>query len=177
MPALVGLGRACDIARAEMVTASAKMAALRDRLITGLQKKIPYVYLNGHPQKRLPGNVNLSVEFIEGEGMMLFLDQKGIYVSSGSACASKALKMSHVLTALKVDAAVGQGSVMFSLSKYTAEEDIDYVLDEFPPIVEKLRNMSPLYNHFMKTGQRQAAGPGTDYEHAHEHAHDEEHDR
>ncbi len=108
-------------------------------------------------------------EFVEGEGMFLFLDQKGIYVSSGSACASTALKMSHVLTAIKVDTAVGQGSILLTLSKYNTEEDIDFLLAEFPPIVAKLRYMSPLYSYFQKTGQRRVAGPGTDYEHEHEH--------
>lgn len=86
-----------------------------------------------------------------------------------SSCASKALKMSHVLSALKVDSAVAQGSVLMTLSKYNNNEDIDYILAEFPPIIKKLRDMSPLYAHFKKTGQRQAAGPGTDYEHAHDH--------
>ena len=108
------------------------------------------------------------MEFVEGEGIFLLLDQKGIYVSSGSACASKALKMSHVLSAIKVDPAVGQGSILITLSKYNSEEDIDYLLAEFPPIVARLRDMSPLYSYFQKTGERRAAGPGTDYEHEHE---------
>jgi len=141
---------------------------LRNRLLTALPEKIPYLYVNGHLEKRLPNNVNISVEFVEGEGMFLFLDQKGIYVSSGSACASKALKMSHVLSAIKVDTAVGQGSILLTLSKYNTDADIDYLLAEFPPIVAKLREMSPLYGYFQKTGQRRAAGPGTDYEHEHD---------
>jgi cysteine desulfurase len=169
MPAIVGFGKACEIAKGEMQGSSNKMTKLRDKLIKGLKEKVEYIYLNGHPEKRLSNNVNFSVEFIEGEGMFLFLDQKGIYVSSGSACASKALKMSHVLSAIKVDAAVGQGSLLMALSKYNSGEDVEYVLNEFPPIVEKLRNMSPLYSHFKKTGKRQEAGPGTDYEHHHDH--------
>jgi len=128
-----------------------------------LPEKIPHIYVNGHPEKHLPNNINFSVEFVEGEGMFLLLDQKGIYVSSGSACASKTLKISHVLSAIKVDPAVGQGSILVTLSKYNTDEDIDYLLAEFPPIVAKLRNMSPLYSYFLKTGQRRAAGPGTDY--------------
>ena len=93
-----------------------KLLALRNRLISELPKKIEYLYLNGHPEQRLINNVNFSVEFIEGEGMLLFLDEKNIYVSSGSACANKALKMSHVLAAVKTDAAIAQGSVLMTLS-------------------------------------------------------------
>lgn len=172
VPAIVGMGAAAAFAVAELDKNAAQVAKFRDRLIAGLPKAIEYVYLNGHPTQRLPGNVNFSIEFIEGEGMFLHLDMKGIYVSSGSACASKALKMSHVLTAINVDTAVGQGSILMSLSKYTTDADIDYVLAEFPPIVAKLRGMSPLYAHFQKTGKRQEAGPGTDYEHHHDHEHE-----
>jgi cysteine desulfurase len=146
-----------------------KMTLLRDSLLRELPQKIEHVYLNGHPTARLPGNVNFSIEFVEGEGMFLLLDAKGIYVSSGSACANKALKMSHVLTATGIDTAVGQGSILMTLSKYTTDEDIDYVLTEFPPVVKKLRDLSPLYSYFQKTGRRQVAGPGTDYEHEHGH--------
>lgn len=174
VPAIVGMGAAAAFASVELEKNQAQVTRLRDRLIAGLPKSIEYVYLNGHPSRRLPGNVNFSVEFIEGEGMFLHLDMKGIYVSSGSACASKALKMSHVLTAINVDTAVGQGSILMSLSKYTTDADIDYVLAEFPPIVAKLRAMSPLYAHFQKTGKRQEAGPGTDYDHHHDHDHEHE---
>ena len=172
VPAIVGLGVAAENAINEMAVIENRMRRLRDRLIRELPGKIEYVYLNGHPEGRLPGNVNFSVEFVEGEGMFLMLDAKGIYVSSGSACASKALKMSHVLTAINVDTAIGQGSILMTLSKYTMDEDIDYVLAEFPPLVKKLRDMSPLYGYFLKTGKRLAAGPGTDYEHEHEHEHE-----
>lgn len=99
--------------------------------------------------------------------MLLFLDQKGIYVTSSSACTSRALKMSHVLQAINLDPAVAQGSVLMVLSKYNTDEDVDYILNEFPPIVTQLRNMSPLYAYFLKTGKRMEAGPGTDYEHHH----------
>lgn len=174
VPAIVGFGVACELALQEMEGNAQHMQQLRVRLVAGLQEKIPYLYINGHPDRHLPNNINLSVEFVEGEGMFLFLDQKGIYVSSGSACASKALKMSHVLTAIRVDTAVGQGSILLTLSKYNSEEDIDYLLAEFPPIVAKLRDMSPLYSYFEKTGQRRPAGPGTDYEHEHDHEHIQE---
>lgn len=169
IPAIVGLGKACEITKNTMPDNHKKLIALRDRLISELPKRIEYIYLNGHSEKRLPNNVNFSVEFVEGEGMLLFLDGQGIYVSSGSACTSKALKMSHILSAIKADAAIAQGSILMTLSKYNTNEDIDYILNEFPPIVKRLREMSPLYAYFMKTGKRQVAGPGTDYEHEHEH--------
>lgn len=174
VPAIVGFGKACVLAKSERDDNKRKMLPLRDRLIAALPEKIEHIYVNGHPDKRLPNNVNISVEFVEGEGMFLLLDQKGIYVSSGSACASKALKMSHVLSAINVDPAVGQGSILITLSKYTTSEDIDYLLAEFPPIVKRLRDMSPLYSYFLKTGQRRPAGPGTDYEHEHEHEQNQE---
>ncbi|MBS4015423.1 MAG: IscS subfamily cysteine desulfurase [Candidatus Latescibacteria bacterium] len=165
---IVGLGRAAEIARQEMSDNHIKMTNLRNKLIKELPEKIPYIYLNGHPQNRLPHNVNFSVEFIEGEGMLLFLDEKGIYITSGSACTSKTLKMSHVMSAIECDPAIAQGSVTMTLSKYNTEDDIDYVLQEFPPIVQKLRDLSPLYAYFKKTGKRQEAGPGTNYEHDHD---------
>lgn len=167
IPAVVGFGKACEIARAEMEMNKERMNKLQKRLIQELPQKIKYIYLNGHPEIRLPNNINFSVEFVEGEGMLLFLDQKGIYVTSGSACTSRALKMSHVLQAIDLDPAVAQGSVLMVLSKYNTDEDIDYILSEFPPIVAQLRNMSPLYAYFLKTGKRMEAGPGTDYEHHH----------
>jgi cysteine desulfurase len=169
IPCIAGLGKACEIAKNEMQENSKKNIILRDQLISELPKIIEHIYLNGHPEQRLPNNINFSVEFVEGEGMLLFLNDKGISITSGSACTSKALKMSHVLSAINVDSAVGQGSVLMTLSKYSKKEDIAYFLSEFPPIVKRLRDMSPLYDHFIKTGNRQTAGPGTDYEHEHEH--------
>lgn len=168
IPSIVGFGKACEIAKQEMDINVRQMRILQKRLIEELPQKIEYIYLNGHPINRLPNNINFSIEFVEGEGMLLFLDQKGIYVTSGSACTSRALKMSHVLQAINIDPAVGQGSVLMTLSRYNSNEDVDYVLNEFPPIVTQLRNMSPLYAYFLKTGKRMEAGPGTDYEHHHE---------
>lgn len=163
VPSIVGFGKACELAKKEMQENYKKIIKLRDRLIKELPGKIEHIYLNGHAGFRLPNHVSFSVEFVEGEGMLLFLDQKGIYVSSGSACTSKALKLSHVLSAIKADPAIAQGSIVMSLSKYNSNEDIDYVLEKFPPIVKKLRDMSPLYAHFLKTGKRMEAGPGADY--------------
>ncbi len=169
VPAIVGLGKAAALAKMEMTSTNEKIIALRNHIIDALPAKVKYVKLNGHPTMRLPGNVNFSIEFIEGEGMLLMLDSKNICASSGSACTSKALKLSHVLNAMKVDPAVAQGSLLFSLSKYNTMEEVDYVLAELPPIVERLRAMSPTYAHFVKTGERMKVGPGTDYEHHHHH--------
>jgi cysteine desulfurase len=168
VPAIVGFGKACEIAKAEMSQNSAKMKVLRDTLIAELPKRIDYIYLNGAVDNRLSGNINFSIEFVEGEALFLLLDAKGIMAASGSACASKDLKLSHVLTAMGVDTAVGQGSIIFTLSKHNTKEDIDYILEEFPKIVNRLRDMSPLYDYFQKTGKRKEAGPGTDYDH-HDH--------
>ncbi|MDR2426370.1 MAG: cysteine desulfurase [Endomicrobium sp.] len=168
--AIAGFAKACEIAKSEMVKNAEKMRNLRDKLISELPKKIPYIYLNGSKKNRLPGNINFSIEFVEGEALFLLLDAKGIMAASGSACANKNLKISHVLTAMNVDVAVGQGSILFTLSKYNSEEEIDYLIEEFPPVVQKLRDMSPLYSHFLKTGSRMKAGPGTDYDdNDHEH--------
>lgn len=172
VPAIVGFGVACDLAISEMNKNYEKTIKLRDKLIEGLKNNIEYVYLNGPTENRLPTNVNFSIEFVEGESLFLLLDAKGIMASSGSACANKSLKISHVLTALNVDVAVGQGSIVFTLSKYNTEEEIDYVIAEFPSIVKRLRMMSPLYSHFVETGERMKAGPGTDYEHEHCHLED-----
>ncbi len=169
---IVGLGKAAEIAKNTMAENYKKMLVLRDKLINGIKTKIKYVYLNGHPTNRLPNNASFSFEFIEGESILLLLNHKGIYVTSGSACTSKSLKLSHILTAIGIDPSVGQGSVTFTLSKYTTEQEIDYVLEELPSIIDKLRSFSPLYSYFLKTGKRMQAGPGTKYKQ--EHSHEEE---
>ncbi len=165
--AIVGMGEAARVAKEELQINFDKIKSLKDKLLEGITKKIEYVYLNGHPQQRIPNNLNISFEFVEGESITLLLNQVGIYVTSGSACTSKALKLSHVLEAIGIDPAVGQGSVTFTLSKYNTEEDIEYVLEKLPGIIERLRNFSPLYSYFLKTGQRMQAGPGTDYDEHH----------
>lgn len=169
LPALVGFGAAAVIAGKEQVENQHRTLRLRERIIQELPRRIPYLYLNGHPLKRLPDNVNFSVEFVEGEGLLLLLDRQGIYVTSGSACTSRNLKMSQVLSALNLDPAVAQGSVTITLDRSHNDDDIDYFFQEFPVIVEQLRSLSPLYAHFLKTGQRQQAGPGTDYHDHHLH--------
>lgn len=174
IPAIVGFGKTCELLKAELFANKTKIEGLRNKLIAELPKKIGYIYLNGAEKNRLPQNVNFSIEFVEGEALFLLLDAKGIMAASGSACANKNLKLSHVLDAMKVDVAVGQGSILFTLSKYTTDEDISYVLNEFPAVVQKLRDMSPLYSYFKETGKRKEAGPGTDFDHDHDHCHIED---
>jgi len=159
IPAIVGFGKACEIAKEELADKSIFIYKLRDKLINGLLNEVEYIYLNGpqSQENRLPGNVNFSIEFVEGEALVLLLDAKGVMVASGSACASKDLKLSHVLKAINVDVAIGQGSILFTLSKFNTEEEIKYVLEEFPGIVRRLRYISPLYSHFVQTGKRKVA--------------------
>jgi cysteine desulfurase len=142
---IVGLGKACELAARDMEDYSARVAGLRDKLQKGFMEKVSEVKLNGHPENRLPGTLNVSFAYIEGEALLLHLDMQGIAASSGSACTSGTMGMSHVLQAMDVDPLLGQSSVRFSLGRETTEEDIDYVLDVLPPIVQKLREMSPFY--------------------------------
>ena len=146
VPGIVGMGKAIELATAELEDDAAKMKVLRDRLIFGIPARIPDVKLNGHPTERLPNNVNFSIRFIEGESILLMLDLNGIAASSGSACTSGSLDPSHVLLAMGLSHEVAHGSLRLTLSEFTTPEEIDYVLDTLPPIVEKLRAMSPLYH-------------------------------
>jgi cysteine desulfurase len=148
--AIVGLGRAAEIARQEMKIWAENLQPLRDYLIRELPSRIPHVILTGHPEQRLPHHASFCVEFIEGEAMLLNLDLKGFAASSGSACTSRALKASHVLLAMGLDHATAQGSIVFSLINGTTREDLDELLEVFPPIVDRLRKMSPLYTQFLE---------------------------
>ena len=125
---------------------------MRDRLIEGLLK-IPYTRLNGDRYNRLPGNVNVSIRFIEGESLLLWLDISGICASSGSACTSGSLDPSHVLLSIGLPHEIAHGSLRFSLDHTNTEEDVDYILETLPGIVERLRNMSPLWDTFIKEGK------------------------
>jgi len=147
---IVGMGKAAELAQARLSERQERMKTLRDRLIDRLPRKIDRAYLTGHPEKRLPHHASFCIEFIEGEGMLLGLDMKGIAVSSGSACTSRALKASHVLLAMGIDHALAQGSLVFSLVDSTTAEDIDYLLDVLPPVIDRLRKMSPLYTKFLE---------------------------
>ena len=141
---IVGMGKAAELAKAEMNKRIEHLKRLQKRLIDGLKSKVPTFHLTGHLELRLPNHVSGCVEFIEGESMSMFLDMEGIFVSTGSACVSKALKASHVVLAIGVDPAMANGSLVLSYGKDTKEEDIDYFLEKFPPIVERLQAMSPL---------------------------------
>ena len=145
VPAIVGFGKAVEIARDRMNEEAKQLEALRDKLIKGIFEKIDHVRLNGHPAQRLPNNVNVAFEFVEGESMLLNLDMEGIAASTGSACSSASLEPSHVLLALGLPHEIAHGSLRFTFGRYTKDEDIDYVLEVLPKIVEKLRSMSPLY--------------------------------
>ena len=143
---IVALGKASEIAQRDMPEEINHIAALRDRLEKGLMEKIPHVRLNGHPTKRTPNTVNLSFEYAEGESLLLNLDMKGIAASSGSACTSGTLEPSHVLVAMGVPLEASHSSVRFSLGRGNTVEDIDYVIDALPAMVERMRSMSPLYS-------------------------------
>jgi cysteine desulfurase len=144
IPGIVGLGKAVELAEAEMDTEMPRLARLRDQLIRGIQERIPYTKLNGHPELRVATNVNLSFRFVEGESLLLLLDLQGIAASSGSACTSGSLDPSHVLLAMGLPHEVAHGSVRMTLGRDNTEEDIREVLEELPPMVNRLREMSPL---------------------------------
>lgn len=144
-PGIVGLGRALELCLAKMDEESRFQSGLRDRLIKAIAEKIDETNLNGHPTMRLPNNANISIRYIEGESMLLSLDMQGIAVSTGSACTSTSLEPSHVLLAMGLSHEAAHGSLRFSLGRWTKEKDIDYLLMHLPPIVSKLRAMSPLY--------------------------------
>lgn len=143
-PGIIGFGRAVELAQQEMNQEAERLTPLRDKLINGLLERIDHTRLNGHPQKRLPNNVNISVDFVEGESMCLGLDLAGICASTGSACASSTLEPSHVLLVTGLSPERAYGSLRFTLGKWTTEEEIDQVLEILPPLVAKLRAMSPL---------------------------------
>jgi cysteine desulfurase len=153
IPAIAGLGKAAEIAIAAMSSRAKQLTPMRDRLLKELPQRIPHVKVTGHPQNRLPGHASFCVEFIEGEAMLMLLNSQGIGVTSGSACTSRALKASHVLIAMGLTHAVAQGSLLFSFGLMNTLEDADYVLEVLPPIVERLRQMSPLWDKFVKTGK------------------------
>ena len=147
---IVGLGASLRLANEEMYEASARVSAMRDRLIDGILQTVPMCRLNGPRHNRLPGNCNISFLGIEGESLLLRLDLAGIAASSGSACASSSLDPSHVLLAIGLPHEVAHGSVRLSLSDYNTEEDVDYILEKLPEIVSTLRSMSPLWEQIQK---------------------------
>ncbi|HCS73888.1 MAG TPA: cysteine desulfurase NifS [Clostridiales bacterium] len=146
LPAIVGLGKAIELAVTDMPARNTRIQSLRDRLIEGIMSNVDNTLLNGHPTRRLPGNVNFSFEFIEGESLLLSLDIKGIAGSSGSACTSGSLDPSHVLLAIGLPHETAHGSLRLTLGDQNTEEEVDYVLEVLPQVVQRLREMSPLFN-------------------------------
>lgn len=159
VPAIVGMGKAAELAKEEMDKRIEHVRLLRDKLIEGVLK-VENVYLTGDPVSRLPGHASFVVEYIEGESMLLMLSAKGIYVASGSACSSKALKASPVLLSMGVPASLAQGSIVFTLGMGNSEEDIDYTLNEFPPIIRRLREISPFAKGWEEKAEGVCYAPG-----------------
>lgn len=150
VPAIVGIAKALEITTENLEQYNKKLTALRDRTIEEIQQKIPFIKLNGHREKRLPGNVNFSFEFIEGESLLLMLDMKGIAVSSGSACTSGSLDPSHVLLAIGLPHETAHGSLRITFGEENTDADVDYLMEVLPNIVQRLREMSPLYEAICK---------------------------
>ncbi|NOR15189.1 MAG: aminotransferase class V-fold PLP-dependent enzyme [Candidatus Aminicenantes bacterium] len=147
---IVGMGQAAELAQQNMDERIARIRPLRDRIIQHLSLEMDHVVLTGHPKKRLPYHASFCVAFVEGEALLLSLDMQGVAVSSGSACSSKSLKASHVLLAMDVDIALAQGSLVFSLIESLTEKDVQHFLEVFPPIIDRLRKMSPLYTEYLE---------------------------
>jgi cysteine desulfurase len=155
VPAIIGFGKICEFLNDEIEENCYNIKKKRDLLFDGIFEKIKYVYLNGPAnEKRLCCNINFSIEFIEGESLVLSLDLNNIIVSTGSSCANKNLKISHVLNSINVNTTLAQGSIVFSLSKFNTIKEINYTLDILPVIVKKLRDTSPLYSYFIKNCKR-----------------------
>ena len=150
IPAIVGYGKAAELAKANMEHHVTELTRLREKLLNGIVETIPHVKINGHRTDRLPGNANISFEFIEGEGILLLLDQLGIGASSGSACTSGSLDPSHVLMALGLPHELAHGSLRLTVGDFTTEDDIDYILENLPKVIARLRELSPLYQTYLK---------------------------
>ncbi len=147
---IVGMGRAIELAAAELDEHIRRLSPLRDYLIDEILKRVPFTRLNGPRENRLPGHANFSFQFIEGESLLLLLDMAGICASSGSACTSGSLDPSHVLMAIGLPHEIAHGSLRLTLGRENTKEDVDYILEKIPPIVDRLRDMSPLYEDYLK---------------------------
>lgn len=150
VPGIVGLGKAIELATTNMNEKNEKIKKLQEKTICEIREKIPFLKLNGHPTKRLPNNVNFSFEFIEGESLLIMLDMQGISASSGSACTSGSLDPSHVLLATGIPHEIAHGSLRISFGPDNTEDEVDYLIEVLPNIVQRLRDMSPLYEDFKK---------------------------
>jgi cysteine desulfurase len=155
----VGFGKAAEIAKRDRGEEAERIARLREKLISGLAERIEHIHLNGHPTRRLPNNINVSIELVEGESMILNLDLEGIAASTGSACSSGSLEPSHVLRAIGLSHELHHSSLRFSLGRETTEEEIERLLAILPPIVAKLRSMSPLLKSTLSEGARNEKAP------------------
>lgn len=144
-PSIIGLGNACELAARHLDTENSAVRRLRDKLEGALLARVPKCRVNGDIEKRLPNTTNISFEFVEGEGILLLMNEHGICASSGSACTSGSLQPSHVLRAMGVPFTMAHGSIRFSLSIYNTEEEIDFTIEKLPPIIERLRSMSPYW--------------------------------
>lgn len=154
VPGIVGLGKAIEVAYSNLEEHNKKIKELRDYYVEEVKKRIPYIKINGDMENRLPGNSNISFRFIEGEGLLLNLDLKGICASSGSACTSGSLDPSHVLLAIGLPHEIAHGSLRITIGKYNTKEEVDYLLDNLEEIVSRLRNMSPLWEEFIEGGNK-----------------------
>lgn len=151
---IVGMGKACEIAKEEMGSINSRLVPLRDKLLKGLAEGVKDIIFTGHPEKRLPGHASCCIKFIEGESMSLLLDMEGIALSTGSACVSKALKASHVLLAIGIDAENIHGSLVMSLGRDNSDKDVDILLAKLPPVIDRLRKLSPLGTAQKPQGER-----------------------
>jgi cysteine desulfurase len=145
IPGIVGLAKATEIASRDMEQQHQHLKNLTESFFGKLSEKIPDLFLNGHPKKRIPSTLNISFKGVEGESIILSLDMKGVAVASGSACTSGALEPSHVLSAMGIDPAIAQSSIRFGFGRENTMEDVDYVVEVLPEIIERLRSMSPIY--------------------------------
>ncbi|MFZ0132789.1 MAG: aminotransferase class V-fold PLP-dependent enzyme, partial [Desulfobacterales bacterium] len=148
---IIGLGKACELARNHLEKDMARVGKLRDRLEAGLLETIPNAIVNGDRENRLPNTTSIAFEYVEGESILLMLNEHGICASSGSACTSGSLEPSHVLRAMGVPFTAAHGSIRFSLSNYNSEEDVDFIIEKMPPIIERLRSMSPYWKKAVAT--------------------------
>ncbi|MBS5798421.1 MAG: cysteine desulfurase NifS [Clostridiales bacterium] len=153
VPAIVGIAKAMELAYTDLEAKNERIKGLRDKLMNGILESIPYSKLNGSSTNRLVNNVNIGFEFVEGESLLLLLDMNGVAASSGSACTSGSLDPSHVLLALGLPHEKAHGSLRLTLGEGTTEQEVDYVLEKLPAIVQRMRDMSPLYEEFMKNNQ------------------------
>jgi cysteine desulfurase len=152
VPGIIGLGKACELAAGYLDDINTRVRALRDRLENALLEAVPHAMVNGDRTNRLPNTTSIAFEYVEGEAILLMMNEDGIAASSGSACTSGSLEPSHVLRAMGIPFTAAHGSIRFSLSHYTTAEEIDYVIAKMPPIIERLRQMSPFWKQAVHSG-------------------------